>query len=264
VNSFSKSICFLFSFLLVSTPAFSQIQTQPVDYQDGDTVLEGYLAYDDQYANELRPGILVVHQWKGLDDYTKRRARELAELGYVAFAVDIYGKGVRAANREEARQLAGLYKHNLPLLRRRAHAGLEALKHNPTVDVNRIGAIGYCFGGTTVLEMARAGEPIDAIVSFHGGLDTAMPAQPGEVKAKLLVLHGADDPSNPPALVQQFKDEMNSAGTIYQFIAYSGAVHAFTDPSVGNDPSKGVAYNEAADKASWLEMKKFFKTVFGS
>ena len=251
----------LFAALLpLLTPAFAEIKTASVTYKDGDTELEGFVAYDDVKTG-LRPGVLVIHDWTGVQDYAKMRTKQLAELGYVAFAADIYGKGVRPTDPKDCATEAGKYKGDLPLLRKRVALGLEQLKLQPNTDPKKLAAIGYCFGGTTVLELARSGADLNGVVSFHGGLGTTLPADQGKVKPRILVLHGADDPYVKPDEVAAFKAEMEKAKTAMQFISYPGAVHSFTRKSAGNDPSKGNAYDEAADKASWAEMKKFFGEV---
>jgi dienelactone hydrolase len=241
-------------------PSFAEIKTATVTYKDGDVELEGYVAYDDVKPG-IRPGVLVIHDWTGVQEYTKMRARMLAELGYVAFAADIYGKGIRPTDPKDCAAEAGKYKKDLPLLRQRVQAGLKQLTLQPQTDPKKIGAIGYCFGGTTVLELARSGADVDGVVSFHGNLATGIPAQPGQLKARVLVLHGADDPFVKPEEVAGFKAEMEKANAQLQFVAYPGAVHSFTKKAAGNDPSKGNAYNEEADKQSWAEMKKFFSEV---
>ncbi len=238
----------------------AKVVTQTLEYRQGDVVLEGYLAYEK--GKKGRPGVLVVHEWMGLDEYAKMRARKLADLGYVAFAVDMYGKGVRAADTKEAAALSGKYKADRPLMRARIQAALDVLRRLPQVDPRRIAAIGYCFGGTTVLELARSGADVVGVVSFHGALDTPMPAQPGQVKARVLVLHGGDDPLVPREQVNAFEAEMRQAGVDWQLVAYGGAVHSFTNPAAGNDPSKGVAYDARADKRSWKAMKEFFDELF--
>jgi dienelactone hydrolase len=176
-----KLRCLAALFALI-TPAFAEIKTATVLYKDGGTELEGYVAYDD-VKQGLRPGVLVIHDWTGVQDYAMSRARQLAELGYVAFAADIYGKGVRPTDPKDCAAEAGKYKGNLPLLRKRVQLGLEQLKLQPQTDPKKLAAIGYCFGGTTVLELARSGADIAGVVSFHGGLGTTMPAQAGGVKA---------------------------------------------------------------------------------
>jgi len=235
--------------------------TQDIDYRDGDTPLQGYLAWDNSLDGQ-RPGVLVIHEWTGLNDYAKMRCRKLAELGYVAFAVDMYGKGIRPQTAEEAGKQAGIYRSDRPLMRQRANAGLNVLLDNELCDRSRVAAIGYCFGGGTALELARSGANIAGVVSFHGNLDTPDPADAKNIRCKILVCHGADDPHVPFDQVKAFFDEMRAANVDFQFIAYSGAVHSFTNPASGDDPSKGVAYNATADRRSWEHMKMFFDELF--
>ena len=241
--------------------AQAKIITQSVEYKSGDSTLEGYLAYDDSVSGK-RPGVLVVHQWMGLTDYEKHRAEQLAQLGYVAFCADIYGKGIHPKDTSEAGALAGKYKSDRALLRARVNAGLDALEKNELVDIKRVAAIGYCFGGTTVIELARSGANIAGIVSFHGGLDSPTPADGKNVKCKVLVCHGADDPYVKPADLAAFEEEMRQANVDWTLIKYGGAVHSFTQPMAGNDNSKGAAYNERADRRSWAAMKMFFAGIF--
>ena len=242
--------------------ARAEIKTEVIEYQQGDTVLEGFLAYDG--ANEKpRPGVLLVHDWMGVGDYAKSRAKQLAELGYVAFAADIYGKGVRPADAQEASALAGKYKGDRALYRERLKAGLAQLTKNQRVAAGQVAAIGYCFGGTGVLEIARSGQKVKGVVSFHGGLGSPTPGDARNVQGRVLVLHGADDPFVKPDEVAAFKKEMEDAKVKYEFVAYPGAVHSFTRPDAGNDNGKGAAYNEAADQQSWAAMKKFFGELFG-
>ena len=243
---------------LISTAA---VKTEPVEYKQGDTTLEGWLVYDDAGSGK-RPGVLVVHDWFGVSDYVKGRAEQLAKLGYVAFVADIYGKGVRPQTPKDAGAEAGKFKSDRALLRARVNAALDVLKSNPNVDPARIAAIGYCFGGTTVLELARSGADIAGIVTFHGGLDTPTPEDAKNIKCKVLILHGADDPFAPAAQVAAVEDEMRKAGVDYEITLYGGAVHAFTREDSGNDPSKGIAYNEKADKRSWQAMQDFFAEIF--
>ena len=233
-----------------------------IDYRHGDTVLEGYLVWDET-AKGTRPGVLVVHEWYGLNDYAKSRADQLAELGYVAFAVDMYGKGVRAKNPEEAARLAGIYKNDRALMRKRVRAGLDWLQNHQLVDPKRMAAIGYCFGGSTVLELARSGADVAGVVSFHGNLDTPNTEEAKSIKTKVLVLHGADDPIVPPRQVHAFQEEMRQGGVDWQMVFYGGTVHSFTNPASGSDASSGVAYNANADRRSWEAMKSFFFEIFG-
>jgi len=255
-------------FFLVSMIAFTSListaqaalKTLTIEYKQGDTPLEGYLAYDDALSGK-RPGILVVHEWKGLNDYAKHRADMLAQLGYVAFAADIYGKGIRPQTIEEAGALAGKYKSDRGLLRARVNVALDVLKAAPNVDVTKLAAIGYCFGGTAVLELGRSGADIKGIVSFHGGLSSPTPQDAKNIKAKVLALHGAADPFVKADEVAAFEKEMTDAKVNYRLIKYPGAMHGFTNPDNKNVPP-GALYNEAADKASWIEMQKFFKEIF--
>jgi dienelactone hydrolase len=242
--------------------ARAQLHTETVDYKDGDTVLEGYLAYDDSAVKGKRPAILVVHQWKGLGEYEKKRCQMLAEMGYVAFAADIYGAGVRPQDPKEAGAISSKYKNDRALLRERVNAGLAVLKKNERADTRRVAAIGYCFGGTTVLELARSGADVQGIVTFHGGLDSPNPGDGKNIKAKVLVLHGADDPFNSPENIAAFQNEMRQANVDWQMVYFGGAVHSFTDWGAGSDNSKGAAYNERADKRSWEDMRQFFKELF--
>ena len=245
----------------LSQSAFAKIKTEVVEYKDGDAVLEGFLAYDDA-SDKPRPGVLVVQDWTGVGDYVKGRAQQLAELGYVAFCADIYGKGVHPTDPKECGALAGKFKGDRPMLRSRVKAGLEQLVKNPLVQKGKVAAIGYCFGGTTVLELGRSGADVQGIVSFHGGLSTPTPDDAKNIKAKVLVCHGADDPYVKPDEVAAFKDEMAKGAVNYKFVAYPGAVHSFSNPAAGSDNSKGAAYNAAADKESWAAMKAFFAEIF--
>lgn len=243
--------------LAVALPATAAVKTRTIEYRDGDQLCEGVLAWDDA-ARGKRPAVVVVHDWMGVGDETVRRTKMLAELGYVALAADIYGKGTRPKDTKEAGALAGRYKGDLPLLRARARAAFDTLAKEPNVDASKVFAIGYCFGGTTALELARGGAPLAGTVSFHGGLGTKDPADAKNVRGAVLVLHGADDPWVPPAEVAAFQKEMSDARVDWQMVSYSGAVHAFTNPAAGSDPSKGAAYDARADRRSWEAMKAFF------
>ena len=237
------------------------IKTEVIEYQHGDKTLEGYLAYDDS-VQEKRPGVLIVHEWWGHNPYVRKRAEQLAASGYVAFALDMYGKGVLAKNAQDAAALAGQFKSDPQLLRGRAGAGLAVLQKHPAVDPRRLAAIGYCFGGTVVLELARGGVDLAGVVSFHGGLKTQNPADAKTMKARVLVLHGADDPLVPESEVAAFAKEMRDAKVDWQMVSYGGAVHSFTNPDAGNDPKSGVAYDERADRRSFFAMLVFFNEIF--
>jgi dienelactone hydrolase len=247
--------------LLCSMNVDAQLQSESVEYQQGNTHLKGYGVCNPEVKG-LRPGILVVHEWWGLNDYARSRADQLARLGYVALAADLYGDGKIAKDMQEAGALSSVLKGNRPLLRERARAGLEALRGNPRVDPKRVAAIGYCFGGTTVLELARSGADVAGVVSFHGGLDTPDPSASRNIRGRVLVLHGADDSFEPQDQILAFQDEMRKAGVDWQMHYYGGAVHSFTNPASGNDKARGVAYSESADHRSWEEMKRFLAELF--
>lgn len=257
-----KAIVVLVIGVLASAAAVgAAVRSETVEYRQGDAVLEGYVAWDDAVAGK-RPAVLVVHEWTGLGAYVKERVDQLAAMGYVAFGADVYGKGIRPKGPAEAGAEAGKYKGNRPLLRERVNAALDALRKNPLVDPKRIAAIGYCFGGTAVLELARSGAEVAGVVSFHGGLATPTPDDGRKIRAKVLVLHGADDPYVPAAEVAAFEDEMRKGNVDWQLVAYGGAVHSFTNRDAGTDPAKGAAYQEKADRRSWEAMKSFFREIF--
>lgn len=247
--------------LAVATNLPAAIQTKTVEYKQGDTTLTGVIVYDDAVKTP-RPGVLIVHQWMGITEYEKTRATMLAKLGYVAFCADIYGKGVHPKDTKEAGAEATKYKTDRALLRARVNAGLAELRKSELVDQKRIAAIGYCFGGTTVLELARSGAELNGVVSFHGGLDSPAAADGKNIKCKVLACHGADDPFVPTKDLAAFESEMRDSKVDWQLISYGGAVHSFTQPMAGNDNSKGAAYNESADRRSWEAMKQFLGELF--
>ena len=251
---------FLFLAFTFAITAQAAVKTEVVTYKEGKTELEGFIAYDDSIKTP-RPVVLIVHQWMGLSENEKMRAQMLAEKGYVAFAIDVYGKGIRPTALAEAGKLAGEYKNNRKLFRAREQAAYDFIKKDKRVDAKKIVVIGYCFGGTGALELARTGTPLAGVVSFHGGLANPQPQDAKKIKAPVLVLHGAIDPNVPPAEVDAFKTEMNDAKVDYQFVAYANAVHAFTQKEVGSDNSKGAAYNELADRRSWRELVNFLEDV---
>jgi len=259
-----RSLIALALLLAAATAAQAKVVTESVPYSDAVGKMIGFLAYDDAKVKTKAPGVLIVPQWQGLSDYERGRAKQLAELGYVAFCADVYGDGHVAADQKEAAALATKYRGgDRTLFRERLKAALAALRRSPHVDPLRCAAIGYCFGGTGVLELARSGADLLGVVSFHGGLDSPTPADGKNIKAKVLILHGADDPFTPKESITALEKELKDAGVDYQFVYYSGAVHAFTQPLAGNDPSKGMAYNEKADKRSWTAMRDFFQEIFG-
>lgn len=252
---------FLVLFAIQVSVSEAVVQVETVEYKQGDAVLEGFLAYDDAVQGK-RPGMIVVHDWMGISDFTVERAKRLAELGYVAFTADIYGKGVRPSSTEEASAQATKYKKDIDLMRARVLAALDILKNHASVDAQKLGAMGFCFGGTVSLELARSGVDVDGVVSFHGGLSTPRPEDAKQIKSKVLVLHGADDPYVPAQEVSAFQSEMTSAAVDWQMVYYSGAVHSFTNPAAGTDNSKGAAYNAHADQRSWEAMKSFLQEIF--
>ena len=258
-----------FKFLLVCcaslfpTLGYGEIVTKPIDYQEGSQALKGWLAYDDS-SKDLRPGILVFPEWWGLTDYPKHRAEQLAKLGYVAFAADMYGKGVTTDDPNQAGQLAGKVKGDIDLLRARASAALDQLKNAPGVDAKRMAAIGYCFGGTVALELARSGADLAGVVSFHGGLDTPRPDDAKNIKGKILICTGGDDAFIPPHQIAAFEDEMRKGNVDWQVIVYGGAHHAFTNPDVDRHHIPNIGYNAAADHRSWAAMQEFFDEIFGN
>jgi dienelactone hydrolase len=249
--------------LILVAPVGAALHRQTVDYHQGGTTLSGYLAYDDSFAGP-RPAVLVFHHWMGIDQYIRGRADQLARMGYVAFAADIYGKGVRPVNNNEASALASQYRNDRQLMRKRAQAALDTLRLLPRVDSKRIAAIGYCFGGGVALELARSGADIAGVASFHGTLDTPHPEDARNIQAKVLVMQGTDDPVAPLKQIGALEDEMRGGGVDYQIILYGGAVHSFTMPMAGNNPNTGNAYNPEADHRSWQAMKDFFAELFGS
>lgn len=240
-----------------------QINGEEVTYSTTATEMKGYLATDVNKEGK-RPGVLVVHEWWGHNDYVRKRADMLAEMGYVAIAVDMYGDGKQAEHPEDAGKFSGQVFENIDEAKARFEAAMETLKAHPDVDQEQIAAIGYCFGGSVVLSMANAGYDLDAVAAFHAGV--ALPIPPSEeIQAKILVANGADDPFVPEEQVQAYKQAMDAAGADYRYIAYPGAVHAFTSPeatAMGEKFDLPLAYNKEADEQSWDEMKKLFNSVF--
>lgn len=250
--------------MLMTSGVGAEIRTETLTYAVDGTSMTGYLAYDDAVSGP-RPGVLLVHEWWGLNDYVRKRAEQLAALGYTAFALDMYGDGKLADHPDTAKGFMQSVVSNLPEAERRFVAARTLLELQPTVDKEHIAAIGYCFGGGMVLHMARVGMDLDAVVSFHGSLGTEAAAQPGAVKARVLVFTGADDPFVPPEQVQAFEQEMSAANAMYELVSYSGVKHSFTNPAadaVAERFNMPLAYNEQADAASWRRMQDFLRTVF--
>jgi len=264
-NIFSISIMMLLTLLVAgSAQAKADIEGTTVEYSSKGVVMKGYFAYDKNIRGK-RPGVLVVHEWWGLNDYARKRARMLAELGYAALAVDMYGEGKQAAHPDDAGKFSSELMKNFGTAKDRFLAAMEFLKAQPVTDPGKIAAIGYCFGGGVVLNLARQGIDLKGLASFHGSLAAVVPAERGSLKAKVLVLHGANDKFITKEQIKAFKDEMKNAGADFRFIAYPGALHSFTNPEADEYGKKfniPVAYNSAADKKSWKEMKNFLKQIF--
>jgi len=242
----------------------SEIEGREVSYSSDGVVMKGYLAYDKSISGK-RPGVLVVHEWWGLNDYARKRARMLAGLGYVALAVDMYGGGKQAAHPDDAGKFSSELMKNFDVAKKRFGAAMDVLKEQPSVDPHKIAAIGYCFGGGVVLNMAREGVDLSGVASFHGILTAVSPARQGVAKAKILVLHGADDEFTTPEQVAAFKQEMKDAGVDLDFISYPGARHSFTNPDAdkyAKEFNLPLGYNAEADRKSWEELKKFLGRIF--
>ena len=250
--------------LLFSNFTYAKIISEKIEYKDGPNTLEGFIFYDSVQTknNVKRPGVIIVHDWMGIGEYVKSRAEQLVNLGYVAFVADIYGKNIRPKNTSEASVQAGKYKAgDRKEMRSRATAAYDQFKSHRYVSTNKISAMGYCFGGTVVLEMARIGLPLTGVISFHGGLSSVNTHDAKNIKTKILILHGALDPFVKPDEVAIFQKELNEAQVNYEFVSYSGAVHAFTEKHVGTDTNTGAAYNEQADHRSFVAMQNFLSEV---
>src|SRR6267143_5318152 len=234
------------------------VQTRVVEYKQGDTTLQGFMAWDDA-AKGRRPGVLVVHEWWGHNDHARNSAKRLAEAGYVGFALDMYGKGKVTTHPKDAQGFMSEVKKDPAVIPARFHAALEQLKKDPHVSADHIAAIGYCFGGSVVLDEARSGADLEAVVSFHGALATKSPAEPGRVRARVLVLTGEADPFVPKEQVEAFTQEMKAAGAKFRVITYPGVKHGFTNPDAGKAGMDALEYNAEADKKSWAAMLEMFK-----
>jgi len=257
------AVCVLILGVAGRGKAAPRIRGETVEYSAQGMTMKGYLAYDENIKGP-RPGVLVVHEWWGLNDYARTRARMLVELGYAALALDMYG-GKVATHPADAQRFSSELMKNFAVAKARFMAGMEFLKGQPVVDPARIAAIGYCFGGGIVLNMARQGVDLKGVVSFHGGLAAVQPAQKGAIKAQILVLNGEADRFTTPEQIAAFKKEMKAAGADYWFISYPGALHSFTNPDadrLAKEFKMPIGYNAAADKKSWKEMQKFLKKIF--
>ena len=261
---------FLMAAALLAIPAIAtaedkvkktDVKTKKVEYKYGDKTFVGTIAYDDAMKGK-RPGVLVVHEWWGLDDYTRIRAQQLAELGYVAFACDMYGDGKLAAHPMDANAMATEVRKNVADWQGRATAALKVLTDNELVDDKKLAAMGYCFGGTTALQLAATGADLKAVVTFHSALPKFSEAEAKKIKAKVLVCHGADDYFIKPEVIEAFKKALTEAKVPLTFEEYPGAVHSFTVPGADKHAVKGMGYNAAADAKSWSSMKKLFEDAF--
>lgn len=260
MKNWSRLLCLVVGGLSLMNLTQAKVVTTPVIYEHAGVKLEGYLAYDDEKVKAgKRPGVLVVPEWWGLNDYAKSRARQLAELGYVAFAADMYGQGVVTTDAKKASELSAPF-YGKPLMAERAQAGYDQLLKADPVDTSNIAAIGFCFGGTTVQTLAYSGTPLKGIVSFHGGLLPAPTTVIGKVSTKFLMLNGAIDPLVKEEDKVAFKKSLEEARVDYQFIDYSGALHSFSNPAAHMPPAAG--YNEPAARRSWLQMQSFFSEIF--
>ena len=255
-----KQTVIVLAILVLASAARAGLVGRAVEYSQGGAALEGYLVYDDAVQGK-RPGVLVVPEWWGLNDYARKRADDLACLGYVAFAADMYGKGVVTTDAKKAAELSAPFR-GTPLMRERAKAGYDVLAKHELVDPERTAAIGFCFGGTTVLELAYGGAPLAGVVSFHGNLPAPKPEDLPNIKASILVCHGADDFFVAPEDIDAFQKAMREARADWQMVSYGGAVHSFTNPDAGKAGIQGVAYNEKAALRSWRHMEAFFDEIF--
>lgn len=259
-----KTLATLLLSVLMMNAVQAELRTEEIVYQVDGNEFTGYLAYDAALVGK-RPGVIVIHEWWGHNAYARKRAEMLAELGYTAFALDMYGSGKQADHPDDAKAFMQSVVSNMPAAEQRFAAAQSILAGHATVDSERMAAVGYCFGGGMALHMARAGRDLDAVVSYHGSLGTQTPAQPGKVKARVLVFNGAADPFVPPEQVQAFEQEMDAAGVTYELHNYPGVKHSFTNPgadAVGERFDMPLKYDAHADSDSWTRTQAFFKSVF--
>ncbi|MGA2506413.1 MAG: dienelactone hydrolase family protein [Chitinispirillaceae bacterium] len=245
---------------ILTGTAGAQVMTKEIIYKNDSTTFKGFVAYDAK-AKGKRPGILVVHEWWGLNDFIREKAKDLAAMGYVAFAPDMYGEGRNTTDPQVAAKMAGEVR-GTPRMRDRVVLGLATLLKQEQVDPKRVAAMGFCFGGTACLELAYSGAGVKGVVTFHAGIVSPKPEDMKAVKSKFLVLHGADDPFTPPDSIAKFQESLRKAGVDWQMIYFSHAVHGFTNPSNGSDNSKGLAYNPAAATRAWMYMQDFLREIF--
>ncbi len=254
------SFCLAGAILLVASTADAAVKTKTVNYKDGDQECVGFMAWNDE-AGDKAPGILVFHEWWGLNDHARNQAKKLAEMGYIAFCADMYGDGKVTEHPKDAQGMATEARKNVATWRKRAQAALAQLKQHPNLDKDKIGAIGYCFGGSTALQLAYTGEKIAAITTFHAALPAPTPEEAKQIKARILVCHGADDSFIPPAAVTSFKKALDDATVVNQIVQYPGAVHSFTVPDADKHNIPGMKYNKTADEESWKQMNQLFSEM---
>lgn len=256
-----RAILSTFSLLIIAAAARAEIKTETVTYKHDGQTLKGFFAWDTKIKGK-RPGVLVIHEWWGLNDYARKRAKMLAKLGYVAFAADMYGEGKVTKHPKEAGKWAGMVRQNEKTWEGRTLAGLQILKDHPKVDGSRIAAIGYCFGGSTVLQLAYSGAEVDAVVSFHGALPKPSQKQAKAIKSTILICHGAKDAFIPEKVVSSVRKALEAAEVDYQIIYHGGARHSFTVPDANKRGIENIRYDEAADRRSWAAMQMLFDEVF--
>lgn len=256
----ATAVVSLLCFASAST-ASAALRTKEVDYKQGATPLRGFLAWDDA-AKGKRPGVLLVHEWWGLNDYARSQARRLAAAGYVAFALDMFGRGKMTTHPDEAKAFVAEATKDPAAMAARFDAGMQQLKQDPHVDATRVGAIGYCFGGAMVLAAARRGAGLDAVVSFHGAIPPGAPVEKGAVNAKVLILTGGADPMVPASDVTRFESELKAAGANVRVVTYPGVKHSFTNPNADKSGVEGLQYNAQAARESWDEMLKLFRATW--
>ncbi len=261
-----KHLLAALSILLFTAPAQAAVQGKEVSYTADGVTMKGYVAWDDAVSGK-RPGVLVVHEWWGHNDYARQRARMLAELGYTALAVDMYGDGRTANHPKEAGAFAGEVRKNAAGAKARFLAARDLLRNEPGVDGERIGALGYCFGGTVVLEMARQGVDLKAVASYHGGLATDTPAPAGQVKARVASFTGDADPMIPAPQVEAFRQEMTRAGVDFTTVVYPGVKHSFTNPDAdayARQFNMPLGYDAAADRDAWTKTRILLRETLGA
>jgi dienelactone hydrolase len=258
----ARIISLILGLALACGIAQAKVVTKSIAYEQNGQKLEGYLAYDDAKSG-ARPGVLVVHEWWGLNDYVKSRARQLAEMGYVAFAADMYGDAKVTRDPKQAQEWSSAVG-NGGLMAPRAKAGLDVLRQQPQTDKSKLAAIGFCFGGSTVLQLAYSGEPLKAAVTFHGGLMPPQEAQLAMIKSPILILHGAEDTFIKPETIEQVRTSLDKAKVDWYMVTYANAVHAFSNPDADSFKIPGIGYNEKAARRSWSEMQDFFKEQFAA